>query len=85
MYGRSPMHKLNSEIILYHTDGCHLCDIAQEQLQALELDFKLVDICEDEELAEKYGIRIPVLLKSTDASELGWPFDADDVIKFLGV
>ena len=74
----------SSELILYHTDGCHLCEIAESQLKSMSLSFKMVDICDDEALAEKYGICIPVLFNPKDESELGWPFDVEDIAHFLG-
>ena len=50
---------------LYTTLGCHLC----EQLEALlatlmAVDYRLdrIEISEDDELIERYGVRIPVLV-----------------------
>ncbi len=78
------MDNNKSELILFHTDGCHLCEMAQAQLTSLRLTFEMKDICDDEVLAENYGIRIPVLMAVADGRELGWPFDVEDIAEFLG-
>lgn len=50
---------------LYRRDGCHLCDDAERQLEALahELHFaiELIDIESDEALHRRYLIEIPVV------------------------
>ncbi|MCF1427229.1 MAG: glutaredoxin family protein [Shewanella sp.] len=72
------------EVTLFHTDGCHLCEMAAELLSAMQLNFVHQDICDDEQLAECYGIRIPVLATAS-GQELNWPFDEAAVKQFLGV
>jgi glutaredoxin len=53
------------DVVVYHADGCHLCDRAIEQLHALhaELDFDLrkVDITGDDTLEAQYREWIPVV------------------------
>jgi hypothetical protein len=53
-------------IDLYGRDGCHLCDDARAQLQALQRDlgFALVehDIEADDDLHRRYLERIPVVV-----------------------
>jgi Glutaredoxin-like domain (DUF836) len=75
------------ELRLFHTGGCHLCELAQEIVAPLadELGWRLqaVDIAEDDELHERYGLRIPVVREMTRGTELGWPFDAQAVRKLL--
>ncbi|MEH6471714.1 MAG: glutaredoxin family protein [Halopseudomonas sp.] len=73
--------------VLYGTVGCHLCDVA-EQLLATTLDLQsvsieLVDIADDDRLVERYGIRIPVLADSQTGRELGWPFDSQQLLRFV--
>lgn len=68
---------------LFHTDGCHLCELAAALLQAAKINYQAIDICDDEYLAERYGISIPVL-KAPDDSELHWPFDATQLQEFTG-
>lgn len=46
---------------------------------------ELVDIAEDGPgLVEAYGLRIPVLRRMDTGVELDWPFDAEQVVAFLG-
>lgn len=73
-----------SELTLYHTDGCHLCEMAAALLSGMQLSFVHQDICDDEQLAERYGIRIPVLATAS-GEELNWPFDKAAIKQFLGV
>ncbi|MDF1642946.1 MAG: glutaredoxin family protein [Pseudomonadales bacterium] len=79
---------------LYTTLGCHLCEEAElillPLLQHQGYLLEKVEISESEELVELYGIRIPVIAlpESLDTgregpTELGWPFDLDQVSKFL--
>ncbi|HEX6702643.1 MAG TPA: glutaredoxin family protein [Gaiellaceae bacterium] len=53
------------EVVLYHAEGCHLCERARAQLAELgeELDFELreVDIAGDAELEVRYRELIPVV------------------------
>ena len=52
-------------VVVYHAQGCHLCERALEQLRALreELDFELreVDIAGDPELEARYREWLPVV------------------------
>ncbi len=61
-------------LTLYSTLGCHLCELAEDILYAESLRFEIVDIAEDVNLIERYGVRIPVVVDSRKR-ELGWPFD----------
>ena len=67
--------------ILFHTEGCHLCELAQAILSAVALTrgwrVQLVDIADDDALLERYGTRIPVVRDPRDGREIGWPFDRD--------
>ncbi len=78
------MHNQDVDYILFHTDGCHLCEQAQGLIETLGINYKLQDICDIEELAERYGIRIPVLLRQQDNSELDWPFNIEQLQQFMG-
>ncbi|MFB2733490.1 glutaredoxin family protein [Shewanella mangrovisoli] len=78
------MHNvLQAGYVLYHTEGCHLCEQAAALLNAAEVPFTAIDICEDEALAERYGVCIPVV-KAADERCLFWPFDATQLQEFLG-
>lgn len=77
-----------SELLLYSTSACHLCELAEDMLdearrQGLRFRYRVVDIVEDEGLLERYGVRIPVLRRE-DGEELGWPFDTAALVAFAG-
>ncbi|MDG0979046.1 MAG: glutaredoxin family protein [Halieaceae bacterium] len=66
------------ELILYHTSGCHLCElaegvVAQAKLAGADIQLALVDIAASEDLMNRYGWTIPVL--ASGSWELSWPFD----------
>ena len=71
-------------LILFQRDDCHLCDLALEVLaQARVPDFASVFIDDDEKLEASYGERVPVLREDASGRELGWPFDAASVRRFM--
>ncbi|TFY92089.1 glutaredoxin family protein [Pseudomonas kairouanensis] len=74
------------ECQLFTTLGCHLCELAEEEIMPLVehgLLVELVDIADSEALFEAYGLRIPVLRRIDTGAELGWPFDTGQVVSFL--
>lgn len=75
------------ELLLYSTLGCHLCELAIEEIDfsMIEGDWQLkeVDIAEDIELLKAYGTRIPVLDFPAMGKQLFWPFDKVQVKRFL--
>ncbi|WP_040362300.1 glutaredoxin family protein [Congregibacter litoralis] len=81
-------------LILYSTEGCHLCEdaealLAAAQAQHASLRWSVVDIANDDTLFERYGWLIPVLRAETSAEaensggELRWPFDGPALDRFL--
>ncbi len=71
-------------LTLYQRDDCHLCDLALDVLARARVpDFDSVFIDDDAELEARYGERVPVLRDATTGMELGWPFNADAVRRFL--
>ncbi|MBC3436152.1 glutaredoxin family protein [Pseudomonas sp. BW16M2] len=75
------------ETQLFGTVGCHLCEVAEAVLMPFVehgLLVELVDIADSEALFERYGLSIPVLRRCDTGVELGWPFDAEQVVAFLG-
>jgi glutaredoxin len=52
-------------VTIYSKKECHLCDVAKEELEALQCDFefslKEVDIEQDKLAFEKYKFLIPVI------------------------
>jgi glutaredoxin len=75
------------QVTLYTTLGCHLCEQAETLLLSCKqsspkLDIVSQEIGDDDDLVEKYGIRIPVVALP-DGQELGWPFDLEQLESFL--
>ena len=77
------------QIILFGTQGCHLCEDAQKMIDKFldvsvyPISLEYIDIAEHEQWQEQYAIRIPVLYNEESGAELGWPFDEGDVLEFL--
>ncbi|MFW5425801.1 MAG: glutaredoxin family protein [Methylophagaceae bacterium] len=67
-----------TEITLYTTAGCHLCELADAILKKMEVIIKYIEIGDNDDLVARYGTSIPVL-KFTDDSELNWPFEQHDI------
>lgn len=64
-----------TSLILYQRDDCHLCDLALAELAIVGVpDFESVFIDGDDALERCYGLRVPLLRDGE--RELGWPFDA---------
>ena len=72
---------------LYTTVGCHLCEEALVMLQRLQgshaFDICEVEISESESLMDRYGIRIPVIAVDGGGTELGWPFNVEQLEAFI--
>jgi glutaredoxin-related protein len=79
------LKEMQTGLKLYGTEFCHLCEEAEAILREVGIEADHIDIAEDDELLEKYGIRIPVLKRVDTGAELGWPFDALAVSQFLGL
>jgi hypothetical protein len=74
-------------LILYGTDACHLCELAEKMLQlraagSASVAYKKTDISLSDPLFERYGIRIPVL-RHASGKELDWPFTEAQLDAFL--
>ena len=73
-------------LILYTGSGCHLCAQARAIAGpvAAQAGWSLVErsITGNAELTAAYGTRIPVL-RTPDGRELGWPFSAGKVRRWL--
>lgn len=71
--------------VLYGTQGCHLCDVAEGLMRQLAAARPLVwqgrDIADDDTLLARYGERIPVLARA-DGAELAWPFTLPELLRF---
>lgn len=68
-------------LVLYSTQGCHLCEMALTLIASFGLTVEVIDIAFDERLFERYGVTIPVL--SNGGSELNWPFDTEELKHWL--
>lgn len=70
-------------LILYGTEGCHLCDEASAILGQFGLAWQTIDIADNEVLLERYGTRIPVLSKLDTDDELDWPFSHEEILQLI--
>lgn len=75
--------KTASEVVLYSRPDCHLCELAAQMLDAADVTWREIDIDGDPELAARYGLLIPVVRIGTTGRELGFPFDAERLLRFL--
>jgi len=74
------------ECQLFGTLGCHLCEQAETVMLPLVehgLLVELLDIAERPEWVDDYGLRIPVLRRVDTGEELDWPFEPEQVVRFL--
>ena len=71
----------------FTTEGCHLCEqaglILDELHDRCSFEMEIVDIATEEDLVQKYGLSIPVLLNIENNEVLCWPFDRDGVVNLL--
>ena len=74
-----------SQLILYYTEYCHLCDEAEVLLHASGYGecYKKVEIDDDPGLLALYEIHIPVLKRVDNNAELFWPFDQQQLAAFM--
>ncbi len=88
-----------TEVRLYGTSGCHLCEQAEGVMQPVlahineqlvtagmgesALSLRVVEITDDSELMQRYSLRIPVIRIAESEVELGWPFDELQAWEFL--
>ncbi|MDO8271284.1 MAG: glutaredoxin family protein [Gammaproteobacteria bacterium] len=88
-----------TELLLYGTSGCHLCEQAEELLEPVlahineqlvnagmgeaAVILRALEITDDPELMQRYSLRIPVIRLAESEVELGWPFDELQAWEFL--
>ena len=74
-----------SSYILYGSDGCHLCELAEDICNKLLTpeQLQLIDIVDDEKLVAAFGVHIPVLENTTSNAKLFWPFDQQQLAEFI--
>lgn len=75
---------------LYFTAGCHLCDLAEQVIADYnhlptqsQVDYKKIDIADDDHLVSLYGVSIPVLESTQSKVCLNWPFDVESLTDFI--
>jgi len=74
------------ELLLLGTEGCHLCEEAEDVLNQCELsrvDLIYIDIAEQTQWQAAFAVHIPVLYCSQTADYLSWPFTSSDVEQFI--
>ena len=49
------------DVVLYHAQGCHLCDRARDVLDRVGVSYESVDITGDDVLEERYREWLPVV------------------------
>ncbi len=75
---------MTKQLCLYSTSYCHLCELAYSLAMKIpDISVVVIDIEDDDFLFEKFGIRIPVLLRQDTKTELNWPFNEADIQKLL--
>jgi len=78
-------------LFLYHTLGCHLCELAEAAVQQVldaapalaKVQLEKIDIALDEQLLARYGTTIPVIKLEQVPDSLGWPFEPATVAAYL--
>lgn len=73
-------------LVLYTGPQCHLCDLAMRELEILNnlsIEVELINIRESTEHYHLYATRIPVLQRTDNRQELGWPFNAEQIRSFI--
>jgi hypothetical protein len=76
---------LSEPLVLYERAGCHLCHQVHRMLDRAGIRWRPVDIDGDQALEDKYGLRIPVLLRPDSGCELFFPFDERALRCFAGL
>ncbi len=74
---------IETELLLFGTSGCHLCDEAKTLLESLGTHtWRVVDIADDDNLITQYGTLIPVVQRP-NGREIRWPFSRGELETFL--
>ncbi|WP_286272903.1 glutaredoxin family protein [Thalassotalea hakodatensis] len=76
---------MQAEYYLYSSEGCHLCEQALQMCNPFIANGKLsvIDIVEQEELVEQYGVHIPVLERLDNGEKLYWPFTPQQINELI--
>ena len=81
--GRNEYNSM-SQMILYYTEHCHLCDEAEALLHSAGYGecYTKVEIEDKPDLLMLYEIHIPVLKRTDNQEELFWPFGLEELTAF---
>ncbi|WP_028863908.1 glutaredoxin family protein [Psychromonas aquimarina] len=74
----------DKNLLLYFTDGCHLCDDAVRLLQQTNTPYSKVDIIHDQRLVDLYGYSIPVI-EDKNGNTINWPFSLQELNDFIHI
>lgn len=78
---------LTTHLYLYGTAACHLCEEAATLCgnicREAGFTWSEIDIAEDPDLLQRYGLKIPVLRRVDNVAELSWPFSTTDILAFV--
>ena len=77
------MHVSHTQLSLFSTSHCHLCDLALTLINNTLPNVKLqvVEISDNIELMRQYELLIPVLQNQQTKDVLYWPFTAEDILQ----
>lgn len=74
------------EFIIYSRQGCHLCDVMKDELEAMAISkngtIKLVDIDNDPDLKKRFNNQIPVLFVD-DVEICHYKLNKKNLLRFL--
>jgi hypothetical protein len=75
-----------SQLVLFYTEHCNLCDEAEALLHAAGYGecYTKVEIENNPGLLMLYEIHIPVLKRTDNERELFWPFGKQELTEFTG-
>jgi len=81
------MTNSKSQLILYYTEFCHLCDEAESLLLGAGLGghYEKIEIDDNPDLLERYEVTIPVIKRTDNQQELLWPFDSLVLANFFDI
>jgi Glutaredoxin-like domain (DUF836) len=78
---------LATNLKLYSTSYCHLCEQAEDMLISLvklhPIAWQTIEIIDDEVLLGLYGNSIPVLKRVDTNQELAWPFTKREIERLI--
>jgi len=72
----------DKHLLLYFTDGCHLCNDVVRLLQQTTASYSKIDLIHDQHLVDLYGCSIPVL-QDKNGNSLNWPFNLQQLNDFI--